>query len=199
MTSTTLTSGVAANDLSIRVASVAGATPGGFVKIDNEYMKVVSVNSPIVNVRERGGEGGTAADHDVNASVVFGIGSELPPLAPGELIPPPTEDRDQITVGQDMTIPWNVLRRDATVVIAKGSVAAITLEAPSAAVDGTRLTITSQSAFAHVVTATGLIDNGVTGGAKNTLTFAAFAGATVTLQANRGKWTVVGTSAVTVG
>jgi hypothetical protein len=67
--------------------------------------------------------------------------------------------------------------------LTKGSIAAMTLAAPTVAQEGTELTITSASAFAHVVTATGAIQNGVTGGAKTTITFAAFIGASITLLA----------------
>lgn len=85
------------------------------------------------------------------------------------------------------------------VVLTKGSAAAITLAAPSAAQVGTRITIYAGSAFAHVVTATGLIDDGVTGGSKNTATFAAFVGAAITLIAAQvGKWGVESKNVVTV-
>jgi hypothetical protein len=188
---------MAADALSLRVASVVGATIGGFAKIDGEYMKIVNIISPIVHVRERGSEGGTAILHDTGASVTFGIGSEMPLLGTGELVPPPTEDRAVISVGSDQTIPWNSLRRDTIVTITKPSAAAIILEAPNAAADGVTLTIVSASNFAHIITATGLIEDGVTGGAKNTLTFPAFAGASVTLLANRAKWTVLAKNTVT--
>lgn len=78
-----------------------------------------------------------------------------------------------------------------TVILTKGSAAAITLAAPTAAQAGTTIAIVAQSAFAHVVTATGLIDDGVTGGSKNTWTSAAFVGSTVTLQAIGLKWSVL--------
>jgi hypothetical protein len=80
----------------------------------------------------------------------------------------------------------------------KGSAAAITLAAPSAGQAGTELILTAGSAFAHVVTATGLIEDGITGGSKSTLTFGAFNGATITLRAYNLKWTVVSKNVVTV-
>lgn len=81
-------------------------------------------------------------------------------------------------------------------VLTKGSVGAYTLAAP--ATDGDRLTITSATAFAHVVTATDLIHDGVTGGAKDTMTCAAFAGASIDLVAYDGKWHVIAKNVVTV-
>jgi hypothetical protein len=88
--------------------------------------------------------------------------------------------------------------KEGIIRITKGSAAAITLAAPTAAQEGTRMTITSGSAFAHVITATGLLEDGVTGGAKNTATFAAFVGATCTLIAQNLKWHTESLKAVTV-
>jgi hypothetical protein len=86
-----------------------------------------------------------------------------------------------------------------TVVITKtGSLAAMTLAAPTAAQDGLTITVTSATAFAHTITATSLIEDGVTGGAKTTATFAAFAGATIVLVAYNLKWHTVSLKAVTV-
>ena len=86
-----------------------------------------------------------------------------------------------------------------TVVITKtGSLAALTLAAPTAAQNGMILRVTSATAFAHTVTATGLFDDGVTGGSKTTATFAAFAGASMELMAYEGKWHTLGLKAVTV-
>lgn len=82
------------------------------------------------------------------------------------------------------------------VVLTKETAGAYTLAAPAS--DGFRLCITSGTAAAHVVTATGLIEDGVTGGAKDTMTFAAFPGASIDLLAYDGKWHVVAKNVVTV-
>lgn len=85
------------------------------------------------------------------------------------------------------------------VVLTKGSPAAITLAAPAAGDVGTEITIYGGSAFAHVVTATGLIDDGVTGGSKTTATLGAFVGASLTLVAAQvGKWGVKAKNVVTI-
>lgn len=87
--------------------------------------------------------------------------------------------------------------------ITKGSAAALTLAAPtsgsqaSGGQDGLRILVTSNTAFAHVITATGLLQTGAT--AVNTATFAAHAGATVELMAYGGKWNVVAANAVSFG
>ncbi|MBZ4251829.1 hypothetical protein LAJ57_13035, partial [Streptococcus pneumoniae] len=84
------------------------------------------------------------------------------------------------------TAPFNI----AT--LTKGSAGAYTLAAPTAAQEGYRLLVLCQSAYAHVVTATNLLDDGVTGGAKDTATMAAFVGASLDLIAINLKWHVVG-------
>ena len=80
--------------------------------------------------------------------------------------------------------------------LTKAGVGAYTLAAPAR--DGILLTITSRTANAHVVTATGLLDDGVTGGSKNAATFAAFAGASAQFLSYGGKWNTVALKAVTV-
>lgn len=82
--------------------------------------------------------------------------------------------------------------------LTKGSAAAMTLAAPTAAQEGHEMVIVAGTAFAHVVTATGLINDGVTGGAKTTMTFAAFVGAAITLIALDLKWTVKSKNLVTI-
>lgn len=88
--------------------------------------------------------------------------------------------------------------------LTKGSAAAMTLAAPNAVQEGIELTLTNGSAFAHIITSTGNLQNGVTGGAKSTMTMAAFIGATITLLAvmnaagTVGFWHVKSSTAVPV-
>lgn len=86
--------------------------------------------------------------------------------------------------------------RSHTAVLTKGSASAMTLAAPTR--DGIRIEIQAGSAFAHVVTATGLIDDGVTGGAKNTYTTAAFVGSGCTLVSYNGHWLLISKNLGTV-
>lgn len=85
-----------------------------------------------------------------------------------------------------------------TVVFTKAGVAAMTLAAPTAAQAGTRMTFVAGTANAHTITATGLIDDGITGGSKDLATFEAFVGASLTLEAYNLKWVVVSLNAVTI-
>ena len=83
-------------------------------------------------------------------------------------------------------------------VLTKETAGAYTLAAPAAADTGRTLIIVSDSAAAHVVTATGLLEDGVTGGAKDKGTFAAFKGAAITLLAYDERWMVLNKNVVTV-
>ena len=85
-----------------------------------------------------------------------------------------------------------------TVLMSKGSASAFTLAAPTTAQAGTRMRFINTTAYAHVITATGLIQDGVTGGAKNTATFGAFAGAALELEAYNGYWYVVNKNVCTI-
>lgn len=88
--------------------------------------------------------------------------------------------------------PFNIAK------LTKGSAGAYTLAAPTSSQEGYRLLVLCQSAFAHVITATNLLDDGVTGGAKDTATFAAFVGSSLDLIAINNKWHVVGFNLVTI-
>jgi hypothetical protein len=83
-------------------------------------------------------------------------------------------------------------------VLSKTSAIAATLAAPTAAEEGQQLIITNGTAFAHVVTATSLIHDGVTGGAKSTMTFGAFLGASIHLIAYNLLWHVVAKNVCTI-
>jgi hypothetical protein len=81
--------------------------------------------------------------------------------------------------------------------LTKTSAGAYTMAAPGAA--NIRRRLVSTTAFAHVVTVTDLIDDGTTGGPKDTATFAAFDGASIDfISTPELKWAVVSKNNVTV-
>jgi|SRR6185312_644380 len=83
-----------------------------------------------------------------------------------------------------------------TYVITKAGVLADTLAAPTAGTDdGTVIVVTSNTANAHTITATGLLQDGST--TVNVATFAANPGASLTLMAYQGKWNVLSQNAIT--
>lgn len=84
----------------------------------------------------------------------------------------------------------------ANYVITKAGVLAATLAAPTAGTDdGKVILITSNTANAHTLTATGLLQTG--SASVNVATFAANAGAGLTLMAYQGKWNVLGSVGIT--
>jgi len=83
-----------------------------------------------------------------------------------------------------------------TYVITSVGIAALTLAAPIATVDdGNEIVIFSATNYAHTLTATGLLGTGTA--SVNKATFAAFAGASITLMAYQGKWLVLASVGVT--
>ncbi len=91
-------------------------------------------------------------------------------------------------------IPVNQSRQ---YVITKGSAETDTIAAPAASPggDGVEITITSDSAFAHIITFTGgTLDTGAA--AVTTATFNAFKGASLTVVSYNGRWKVVNQNGV---
>jgi hypothetical protein len=85
--------------------------------------------------------------------------------------------------------------------ITNGAATALTLAAPvagsqaSGGQDYMTLEVISSTAFAHTVTATGLLQTGSAN--VNVATFAAFAGANLNLMAYNGKWIVLSAIGIT--
>ncbi len=100
-------------------------------------------------------------------------GAFLPKQPMGSLDPVTIVPGDAVVTGVIPMTYW----------LTKGSAAAIALAAPTAAQIGTQVSFVAGTAFAHVVTCTSAIDNGVTGGAKSAWTSAAFVGSSITLEA----------------
>lgn len=97
---------------------------------------------------------------------------------------------------QAITASGAILPTAGNYVVTKAGVAAMTLAAPTATVqDFTLIKISSATAYAHTVTATGLLQTG--SASVNTATCAAYAGCGLTLMAYQGKWIVVFSVGVT--
>ncbi len=198
LSQTTLSAAIGASDLTWAVASSTGFLPGQPVRVDNEYSYVVSVPSTTsIVVRSRGAEGSSVAAHGVLANVVTGLGSsDFPAIQAGvpTLGLAGTAADDLVTIGANTaSIPCP--SRNTTYLLAKATALATTvLAAPSTAQNGVRLTFTSQTAAAHVITATTLLEDGLTGSPFTTATFPAFIGASMVLVAQNGLYQVVGLS-----
>lgn len=106
------------------------------------------------------------------------LGRDVAKAFPGSLL----------TVTADGAIP---IDQDRTIVISKGSAAAMTVAAPGAANVGRRLTLLTGTDFAHVTTFTGTTLQDGTAGANSTWTATAVQGCALTVVAvTAGKWNV---------
>lgn len=193
LTRTTLAADVAAKDQQITVASVTGATVGGIVKIDNEYAIVRAITSPVIDLSFRGKFGTKAAAHVTGAGVVFGLTTDM--LETGKDVPLQNHTPDVVSYNDDGAIA--VPTRNTKVHLTKGSAAAMTLAAPSTLADNVELEVISDTAYAHTVTYTAGVYGDTT--SSDVLTFAAKAGASMTLVASGGRWGVKALGNVTAG
>lgn len=200
LTSAQLAAAITASQLQFNLTNIvgsglptAGAPPlsvGVPMLIDSEVM--FCYQQPIAGtftVRMRGSDGSAAAAHDILANVYASLSpSDFGnPQAGTETTIDPAEDAP-VSIGQDQTI---VLMGANTVYnINKATAAALTLPAPSLADNGVSLVFTSNTAAAHVITATSLLQDGTSGSPKTTATFAAFKGASAVFVAENGFWNV---------
>lgn len=198
LTRTSLTAAIGPSDLTLGVTSTTGFPTVGAIglrqmmQVDDEYMLIEVV--PVANtvkVLQRGYNGTAGTAHDILAPVatssVYGDFANIPT---GADVPRPPDVDDVQSVGQNGIIPVPV--RNTTYVLTKATaLSATTLGAPGKDQDGLRLTFVNQTAAAHVITATSLLADGVTGSPHTTATFGAFIGASLVLVADNGLWAVV--------
>lgn len=206
LTNTTLAADCSASDLTLSITSTSSGFPAvgtmntrQLMLVDGEYMMLDRVvASGVVKVLMRGYNGTTAAAHDVLANVAtssdpadfgaYGVGQSVPRPLSADLI---------VSVGENGVVPVPV--QNTTVFLTKASaLSSTTLAAPLTSNNGVRLTITSQTAAAHVITATSLLGDGVSGSPHTTATWAAYIGASLTLEASDGIWNVISAVGVTI-
>lgn len=180
--------GISANQSGLPTVGAIALPIGMPMQIDNEIMFCIA--QPIagtVQVRGRGSESTLAAAHDVLANVVSSAApGDFPALAPGQVAQIAPSDDATITIGQDQTL---VVPSGNTIYnINKATALALTLPAPSVALNGLTLIFTSTTAVAHVITATSLFMDGTGTLPHSTATFAAKQGASMTIIAENGLW-----------
>ncbi len=200
LTRTSLAAACTASDTQLAITSTASgfpaigaySSPTQMMQIDSEKMLIVVVPaSGFVRVAQRGYDGSIAIAHDILAPVVTSSDpQDWPAVASGEVVHRPPDVAAEVTLGQDGAIALPT--RNTNVLITKASACLFTLAAPSTAQDGIRLTISSATAQAHVLTATTLLENGLSGSPFTTATWAAFIGGTLSLIAMNGVWNLTG-------
>ncbi len=212
ITATALSADLSATGLTMTVASGTGfPTSGGttpqsnyLVRIDKEFMlAVLQPAAGIIKLAQRGYNSTAATSHDTLAKVeVSSAPGDFADPSPGNVAVLPPGMASEQTIGEDYTFTstevaaWG--NQDRKFPILKATAAAIVLVAPSKAQDALRLTFTSLTAAAHVITATSLLGDAVSGSPHTTATFAAYIGATLVVEARNGLWNVISAVGVTI-
>lgn len=208
LSKTTLAAAIKPNDLVFSVASTATGfpavgqiiTPSQPILIDQEMMFLVQVNAPgLIQVRSRGSDGTLAVAHDITAPVVTSAspGDFLVPTA-GFMTTTPLDSPRELTYGQSGTIVPPSQPNGSVAILNGPAAIAMTLAAPTPAIIGATLNIFTQTAFAHTISAPGLLLTGAAGGPFSTITFPAQIGAQVDLTAQGTFWSVSGVNGAVV-
>lgn len=201
LTSAQLVSAITPSQLLFNLTNIVGSglpavggVPGAgnvALLIDSEIMYIVQQTvAGTVSVRGRGSDGTVAMAHDVNSYCYLSpSGSDFPLPVAGSMITLDLAQDNALGIGQSGVIPQPT-QGNAVYNIISPTALASTLTAPSIGINGIFIELTSLTAAAHVITATGLIMDGTVTAPHNTLTFAAAKGATVKLLAENGFWNV---------
>ena len=194
LVTTTISAAVGANDLVIPVTSATGMSAGNFLKIDNEMMQIVSVSGTSISVRSRGDQGSAAVAHNILALCTSGLLSDLAgnPFSQAPNVDAQLKNIVTYSVSGAIAIP----NQNSIIVLDKAGVAAMTLAGPAADQDGLEVTILSATAQAHTVTYTAGFYGDTT--SSDVATFAAKAGASMTILARGGTWGVKSLANVTL-
>jgi hypothetical protein len=198
LVNTTLSAAASANATAITVTSATGFAVGQPIRVDNEYMVQTAAAAGTVIPVRRGLEGTAQVAHGILGDVATGLATDFPGPPLGAVVPLPSAGmQGRVTLGADVTLTTaDFPAGDTTYVITKAGVCAITIEAPSKAQNGLRLTFVSATANAHTVTYTAGFLGGTT--ASDIGTFAASVGASFTIEANGGTWGQVALAGVTI-
>lgn len=207
LTRTSLAADMSASDLTASITSTSAgfpavgtyASPAQMMQVDDEYMLIQVV--PVANtvkVMQRGYNGSKAEAHDILAPVATSSDpQDFAAVASGAVVNRAPWVDAVLSVGENGVIPVPV--KNTTYELTKATaLSSTTLGAPAKDQDGLRVTITSQTAAAHVITSTTLLADAVSGSPHTTATFAAFIGASLVLQADNGLWNVISAVGVTI-
>lgn len=207
LTRTSLAAACTASQNTLAITSTASgfpavgaySTPLQVMQVDSEYMLIVTVPvAGTVKVAQRGYNGSAAVAHDILAPVVTSSApGDFAGIASGEVVNRPPDVRAEVTIGQDGALA--VPTRNTNAIITKATAALFTLAAPGKDQDGLQLSIVSMTAASHVMTATSLLDNGLSGSPWTTATWNPQPGNTLNLMAVNGLWAVTSGSGIAFG
>lgn len=188
LVSTTITNDLSATGLKAVVTSATGFAAGQIAKIDGEYMRISAVSGTTVSFAMRGYNGTAAVAHDLLSTITTTAdNTDWTRLQAGADVDRPPFVDDVTSVGENGTIACPT--RNTTIMLTKATaLASTTLADPPKDRDGLRVTVTSATDAAHVIT--GTFADGTTG-AHTTATYQAFNGASMVLVAQQGTWNTV--------
>ena len=192
LTVTSLASACTANDTKVTLTSATGCVVGSLIMADGEFMLVTDITTtPTVQVvrgYNNGALSSSAVAHAALAPVTFGLTSEFGQTSPlnGQVIVATSYSADGTITNPTV---------NATIFIDKATACALTLTDPAADQTNTVI-IKSLTAAAHTVTyATGFYGDTTS---SDVATFAAKAGASMTILARGGTWGVKSLANVTL-
>lgn len=183
LTPTTIAGAMSANATTVKLTASTSIAKKMLLKIDGETMLVSDITlAPTVSVA-RGENGSLAVAHANLAPAIYGVPSDFT-NANGAPI---------VSYGADGAITIPTI--DTTIYLTKATAAAMTLAGP--AKDQTNVvTIIGTVAVANTVTYTAGFYGDTT--SSDVATYAAKVGASLTIQAQSGKWGPVATANVTI-
>lgn len=195
LTTTTLSSALAANSNSIKVASATGFAAGSLVLIDNEMCRVTQdyVSGTPVTIH-RGLNGTAQVAHAVTSNVTVGLASDFgQPAAGGPSITYQQQRARTISsysASGALTLP--APGSDAVAVLIGTSALAMTLADPTKDMDGCRLTIIGNGKSASTVTYT-TTGFGNAGSSYDVITFQNAGQVAFECMAANGVWVLLNT------
>ncbi len=197
LTTTTLASAVAANDVNIVVTSAAGLAAGMLMYTDQEWLQVVQsyVSGTTVGVL-RGRSGSVNGAHVSGANITFGVASDFPLNSPQTYTMDPIAGRARTitSYGANGAITLPVPGADAVAMLNGTNALAMTLAVPTKDMDGCILHIIANGSAAHTVTVATDFNNA---SGLNLATFASGGRQWLQCMASNGIWCVPATQSGT--
>ena len=198
LTTTTLSSAMAATDYNVVVASATGVAAGYIARVDGELLQVGNsyvsgTTVPVLRARD----GGITAAHVSGANITFGTAADFAVPSAQSLPVYPMAGRTRILTSYSATgaVTLPVAGADAVAVLNGTSVLAMTVAAPTKDMDGSVLTIVGNGAAAHTVTFAGGL-NGA-GSSYDVVTTNAGAPIRLDVMAVNAKWMIACCPAMT--
>lgn len=199
ITATTLSSAVAASDLTMKVASATGFVTGYVINVNGEYMaQTADADGTVIAIGRRGQQGTYNQAHASGSVVLVGKASDFPAAPPGAAIVTPNAPVWNVAsynAAGAITVPTT--KQSMFVKLKAGSAAAMTIGDPGYGVEGVEMIIQAEDAYAYTLTNTTGFNAG--GGGADVATFGGAVGDNIHIKAVSATWKVINLNTVTLG